>query len=77
MNSALYAAVIIIAIALIGVVLIQARGSGGLGGIFGGVESSGGYRTRRGLEKTLFRLTIVLAVIFVTIAAISAKLGTD
>ena len=67
-------AAIIISIALIGVILIQARGSGGLGGIFGGAQSSGGYRTRRGIEQTLFRLTIILAVIFVIVSAISTKI---
>ena len=72
--TAIHVAEIIISIALVGVVLVQARGSGGLGGIFGGAQSSGGYRTRRGVEQTLFRLTIILAVIFVIISALSAKL---
>jgi len=72
--TAIYVAESIISIALVGVVLVQARGSGGLGGIFGGAQSSGGYRTRRGVEQTLFRLTILLAVIFVVISALSAKL---
>jgi len=75
MNSSIQIAAIIISIALIGVILIQAKGSGGLGGIFGGAQSSGGYRTRRGIEQTLFRLTIILAVIFVAISAISVKIG--
>ncbi|MFO8102250.1 MAG: preprotein translocase subunit SecG [Dehalococcoidia bacterium] len=72
--NAVYFAEIIISTALIGVILIQARGAGGLGGIFGGTQSSGGYRTRRGVEQTLFRFTIILAVIFVIIAAISTKM---
>ncbi len=75
MNSSIQIAAIIISIALIGVILIQAKGSGGLGGIFGGAQSSGGYRTRRGIEQTLFRLTIILAVIFVAISAISVKIS--
>ncbi len=74
MNSSIHIASIIISIALIGVVLVQAKGAGGLGGIFGGAQSSGGYRTRRGVEQTLFRLTIILAVIFVVISALSVKL---
>lgn len=74
MNSSIQIAMIIISITLIGVILIQAKGSGGLGGIFGGSQSSGGYRTRRGIEQTLFRLTIILAVIFVLVAALSVKL---
>ncbi len=72
--NVMYVASIIISIALIGVVLIQSKGGGGLGGIFGGGQSSGGYRTRRGIEQTLFRLTIILAVVFVIIAAVSTKL---
>lgn len=56
---------ILVAIALIATVLFQLHG-GGLGGIFGQSEST--YRTRRGIEKTLFKLTIVLAVIFITLA---------
>ncbi len=52
---------IILSVALIVLVLLQAKG-GGLGGIFGG--DGGVYRTRRGLEKTMFQSTIGLAVIF-------------
>lgn len=74
MSSFIYIAEIIICVSLIGVILVQAKGSGGLGGIFGGVQSSGGYRTRRGVEQTLFRLTIILAVIFVVVSALSTKL---
>lgn len=74
MNSPIQIAEIVISITLISVVLIQTRGSGGLGGIFGGSESSG-FRTRRGVEQTLFRFTIILAVIFVIISALSARLN--
>jgi protein translocase SecG subunit len=73
MNSAIQFAEIIISITLVLIILLQAKGSGGLGGIFGGAESSG-FRTRRGIEQTLFRFTIVLAVIFVAIAAVSTKI---
>lgn len=60
---------IIISIALIVVILAQARGSGGLGGIFGG--EGGVYRTRRGVEKTLFNVTVGLAVAFFFISILS------
>ncbi len=73
--TAIYLAEIVISIALIGVILIQSKGAGGLGGIFGGAQSSGGYRTRRGVEQTLFRFTIIIAVIFVAISALST--GVD
>jgi preprotein translocase subunit SecG len=61
---------IIISVALIAIILVQAKGTGGLGGIFGG-EGSGVYRTRRGVEKTLFNLTIALAVVFFVISLVS------
>ncbi len=61
---------IIISIALIAIILVQAKGQGGLGGIFGG-EGSGVYRTRRGVEKTLFNVTVGLAVVFFIISIIS------
>ena len=61
---------IIISIALIVVILAQAKGQGGLGGIFGG-EGGGVYRTRRGVEKTLFNVTIGLAVAFFVVSIIS------
>ncbi|MGD2206840.1 MAG: preprotein translocase subunit SecG [Anaerolineae bacterium] len=62
---------IIISIALITIILVQAKGQGGLGGIFGGGDSGGVYRTRRGVEKTLFNVTIGLAVAFFIISLIS------
>jgi preprotein translocase subunit SecG len=61
---------IIISIALIAIILVQAKGQGGLGGIFGG-EGGGVYRTRRGVEKTLFNVTIGLAVVFFLISIAS------
>ncbi len=49
------------AIALIISILLQNRGTG-LGAAFGGEGNV--YRTKRGLEKNLFKATIVLAIIF-------------
>jgi preprotein translocase subunit SecG len=60
---------IIISVALMVVVLAQAKGSGGLGGIFGG--EGGVYRTRRGVEKTLFNVTVGLAGAFFFISIVS------
>ena len=59
---------IILAVALILVIMLQVRG-GGLGGIFG--QSDTVYRTKRGVEKTLFQLTIVLVVLFVAVSLIA------
>lgn len=56
---------IIIAILLMLAVLLQNRGVG-LSGVFGG--SGHVYRTKRGLEKKLFILTIILAVLFLLIS---------
>jgi preprotein translocase subunit SecG len=52
----------ILAVALMAAILLQQRGTG-LGGAFGGEVTA--YRSRRGIERTLFRLTILLAVLFV------------
>ena len=55
----------ILSVALTGALLLQVKG-GGLGGIFGQADTV--YRTRRGMEKTLFQVTIVLVVLFVGIS---------
>ena len=57
---------ILVSIALIGVILLQVKGEG-----VGGLQSGSFVRTRRGLEKTLFQLTIGLVVLFLLIAALS------
>ena len=66
-------AIIIISIGLILSILFQVKG-GGLGGIFGQADTV--YRTRRGVEKTLFQLTIILAVLFIVVSVVGIKLGT-
>ena len=63
----------LISIVLIAVVLLQTRGTD-IGAAFGGGGGGGSsFRTRRGLEKTLFQLTIILAIIFVAISALSVR----
>jgi preprotein translocase subunit SecG len=62
---------ILISIALIFVVLLQSKGSG-IGAALGGSTSSS-FRTRRGLEKTLFQATIFLTIIFLAMSAWSVK----
>jgi preprotein translocase subunit SecG len=56
---------IIISILLIVVILMQSRGTA-LGGVFGG--SSTVFLTKRGIEKKLFILTIILAVLFFAVS---------
>lgn len=53
---------IILGVALTALVLVQAKGSD-LGSLLGGGES-GTFRTRRGVEATIYRLTILAAVLF-------------
>lgn len=55
---------IVISALLIVAIILQNRG-GGLSAVFGGTE--GVYRTKRGLEKGLFVLTIILAILFVAL----------
>jgi preprotein translocase subunit SecG len=65
----LLVAQILVSAALVATVLFQLRG-GGIGGIFGQADSV--YRTRRGIESTLFRLTIVLVIVLVVLATLIA-----
>ncbi len=70
MKTALQIVQIIISIALIILVVLQAKGLG-LGNLLGGDSGAGIAKTRRGLEKTLFQLTVGLAVAFLSIAIIT------
>ena len=56
---------IIVAATLMTLILLQTKGTG-LGGIFGGDSSV--YKSRRGVEKTLFNATIALSVVFFLVA---------
>jgi preprotein translocase subunit SecG len=64
---------LLVSIALIAAVLLQARGTG-LSGAFGG--DSAVYRSRRGVEKRLWQFTIVLLALFVVFSIASYKLQT-
>lgn len=59
-------ALIITSIALILSVVLQSKGAG-LGGLTGG-DMGGVFTARRGIEKVLFRLTIILSVVFFLLA---------
>lgn len=59
---------IVLAVLLTVFILLQHRGTG-LGGAFGGEGNV--YRSRRGVEKTLFNATIVVAILFVIMAVIN------
>ncbi|PJF42568.1 MAG: preprotein translocase subunit SecG [Phototrophicales bacterium] len=65
LETALQVIQIIISLTLIALVLFQASSSGGIGSLFGGGGGGVVQRTRRGLEKTLFQLTIAVSILFV------------
>ena len=76
MEKYLDVALIITSIALIASVILQSKGAG-LGGLTGG-DTGGIFTARRGIEKTLFRVTILLGVLFFVLAiatVIVAKIG--
>jgi preprotein translocase subunit SecG len=62
---------IIVAIALIVAILLQARGAG-LGSVFGGTGTV--FKTRRGIERLLFRMTVFFAVFFAILSFLSAAI---
>ncbi len=62
-------ALIITSIALIGSVILQNKGVG-LGGLTGS-DTSTVFSTRRGIEKTLFWITIILSVIFFVLTLVT------
>lgn len=68
MLTFLYVAQILIALGVIALVMLQAR-SEGAGGMFG--QGDGIARTRRGVERTIFNLTIGFAALFLLIAVIT------
>jgi preprotein translocase subunit SecG len=70
-QAALQIAAIIVSVVLIVLILFQVKG-GGLGSLFGGGEAGLGIsRTRRGLERTLFQLTIVMSIVFLAISIVA------
>lgn len=73
MDTYLYIVQILVSVVLIGVLLLQARGSG-FSATFNSDSSI--YRTRRGVEKTLFNATIGLAIFFVLVSIMSVALSS-
>jgi preprotein translocase subunit SecG len=61
---------IVVSVILIIVVLLQVKGSG-FGAALGGMSGGSVYRTKRGLERTLFQATILLVVVFIFISFLS------
>lgn len=67
MENLLDIAMIILSVALVACIILQSKGAG-LGGLTGGGDAGGVFSARRGLEKTLFRVTIVLSILFFSLA---------
>ena len=66
MLNVLHISLIIVSIALIASIIMQSKGAG-LGGLTG-MDTGGVYTARRGIERTLFWVTIVLSVLFFILA---------
>jgi preprotein translocase subunit SecG len=64
---------IILSVAMIAAIILQSK-SAGLGGLSGG-DTGGVFRARRGVERTLFYVTIGLAVAFFIIAILNVILS--
>lgn len=62
---------ILLSVLLVVAILLQQRGTG-LGSAFGGAGEV--FRTKRGIEKGLFYLTIVLSVLFFVTAILNIAL---
>ena len=58
-----------VSVLVIVTILVQVKGQGT--GLFGSAESS--FRTRRGIELTLFRFTIFLVVVFIGMSIVSVR----
>jgi preprotein translocase subunit SecG len=70
MEVAFQLASIIMSILLIALILLQVKG-GGLSSLLGGDAGGGIARTRRGLERTLFQITVGLSATFLIICILS------
>jgi preprotein translocase subunit SecG len=67
-HNAIRLVMIVVSMVLILVILMQTKGSS-FSGAFGG-DTSSIYKTRRGLEKTLYQFTIGVGVFFVVLAIV-------
>lgn len=72
MKTYFYLAQIVIAVVLIVLVTLQAKDAG-LSQMFGGGDM-GVFKTRRGVEKTMFRATIALGVVFILLAVVTVRI---
>ena len=73
MGNVVDISLVIVSVALILSVILQSKGAG-LGGLTG-ADTGGIFTARRGVEKTLFYVTIVLSAVFFILAILSVKLA--
>ena len=72
MGNVVDISLVVVSVALIASVILQSKGAG-LGGLTG-ADTGGIFTARRGVEKTLFYVTIVLGALFFILAILSVKL---
>ena len=70
MDTAILIVQLLVSVILGLIILSQVKE--GSGGLFGSAQST--VRTRRGVEKTLFQITIVLSIVFLVISIIVVRL---
>lgn len=63
---------IVVSVILIVVILLQVKGSG-FGAALGGMSGGSVYRTKRGLERTLFQATIILTIVYIFVSFLSVQ----
>ena len=73
MGNVVDISLVVVSVALIASVILQSKGAG-LGGLTG-ADTGGIFTARRGVEKTLFYVTIVLGALFFILAILSVKLA--
>ncbi len=61
---------IILCLGVITFILLQVRGAG-LGSVFGGSSAGSVFKTRRGVERLIFNITIVFVILFGLISLVS------
>jgi preprotein translocase subunit SecG len=71
----LYLVQIVLGIAIIAIVLLQSKDTG-MSNMFGGSGDMGVYKTRRGVEKTLFNATIILGCIFMLLCLVTVIIAS-
>jgi len=68
MTNILDGAMILISIALVASIILQSKGAGL--GVLSGSDAGGVFTARRGIEKTLFWVTIIFSGLFFILAIV-------